>query len=282
MTQTLTSAQRALCTATLPLVARLGRTTARRNPTVSREDLEGVGHEALVVAALRYDPAIGPFEPYAIYFVRGEMLNHVRKTLRTRARERRAPVSLIVGHPLDERSPADKLQDALERTTEMDREEIVLEMRLRAAGVSAELDGHPPDSDSEDAQLLHVLSSLERRSTRWDTDVEGARAALSAALSLILRLLGRDSDPARSREHVLLSVIAETRLLAGQTADIGALLPEIVEPSFTSIGALSVDSFLSKKARKDLAAALNTLLAAPSFASGRGLRTDHAASTRAA
>ncbi len=137
-----------------------------------------------------------------------------------------------------------------------------------------------PGSDA--GELLHVLSSLERRSTRWDTDVEGARAALSAALSLILRLLGRDSDPARSREHVLLSVIAETRLLAGQTADIGALLPEIVEPSFTSIGALSVDSFLSKKARKDLAAALNTLLAAPSFASGRGLRTDHAASTRAA
>ena len=34
------------------------------------------------------------------------------------------------------------------------------------------------------------------------------RAALSAAISLVLRLLGRDPDPAKSREHVLLSLLA--------------------------------------------------------------------------
>lgn len=130
-----------------------------------------------------------------------------------------------------------------------------------------------PGSDA--GELLHVLSSLERRSSRWDTDVEGARAALSAAISLILRLLGRDPDPARSREHVLLSVLAERRLLAGESAEIGALLPEIIEPPIQSIGALAVDTFMSKKARKDLAAGLNTLLAAPSFASWRkGLTLD--------
>ncbi len=54
-------------------------------------------------------------------------------------------------------------------------------------------------------EMLHVLSSLERRSSRWDTDAESVRAALSAAVSLLLRLLGRDPDPAKSREHVLLS-----------------------------------------------------------------------------
>jgi hypothetical protein len=47
------------------------------------------------------------------------------------------------------------------------------------------------------------------RSSRWDTDREAARTALSAAISLVLRLLGRDPDPAKSREHVLLSVLAE-------------------------------------------------------------------------
>ncbi len=124
-----------------------------------------------------------------------------------------------------------------------------------------------PGADA--GELLHVLSSLERRSSRWDTDIDGARAALSAAISLILRLLGRDADPARSREHVLLSVLAEHRLKAGLTAEIGALLPEIVEPPFETIGALDVDSFMSKRARKDLAAALNAILASPSFASWR-------------
>jgi hypothetical protein len=34
-----------------------------------------------------------------------------------------------------------------------------------------------------------MLSSLERRSSRWDTDVEAARDALSAAVSQLLRAL---------------------------------------------------------------------------------------------
>jgi hypothetical protein len=118
-------------------------------------------------------------------------------------------------------------------------------------------------------ELLHVLSSLERRSERWDRDPEAARAALSAAISLLLRLLGRDPDPAKSREHVLLSVLAERRLRAGQTADLEALLADLASPPIDKIGALSIDAFLPKSERKALSAALNTLLASPSFASWR-------------
>jgi len=44
---------------------------------------------------------------------------------------------------------------------------------------------------------LHVLSSLERRSRRWEDDPETARESLSAAVSLLLRLLGRDADRER-------------------------------------------------------------------------------------
>jgi hypothetical protein len=128
---------------------------------------------------------------------------------------------------------------------------------------------------SSGGEMLHVLSSLERRSSRWDTDVESARAALSAAVSLLLRLLGRDPDPARSREHVLLSVLAEQRLLAGTPAELGALLHDLAAPPLTHVGALEIDAFMNKKQRKDLAAALNTLLASPTFASWRqGLTLD--------
>ena len=116
---------------------------------------------------------------------------------------------------------------------------------------------------------MHVLSSLERRSERWDADPESARAALSAAISLLLRLLGRDPDPAKSREHVLLSVLAERRLLAGQHADLGALLDDLADPPISEIGALELDQFLPKSERNKLAAALNTLLASPTFASWR-------------
>jgi hypothetical protein len=116
---------------------------------------------------------------------------------------------------------------------------------------------------------LHVLSALERRSSRWDTDPESARNALSAAVSLVLRLLGRDPDPAKSREHVLLSVLAERRLAAGQNADIGSLMQDLTSPPIAQIGALSVNSFLKKRERSNLAAALNNLLASPTFVSWR-------------
>jgi hypothetical protein len=116
---------------------------------------------------------------------------------------------------------------------------------------------------------LHVLSSLERRSERWDSDPDAARGALSAAVSLLLRLLGRDPDPAKSKEHVLLSVLAEARLLQHQPADLPSLLDDLNNPPMRKIGALDVDAFLPKAERRTLAAALNTLLASPTFASWR-------------
>ncbi len=119
------------------------------------------------------------------------------------------------------------------------------------------------------AEPVHLLSSLERRSSLWDSDEESARDSLASAVSLVLRLLGRDADPARSREHVLLSVLAERRLRAGQPADLPSLLADLDQPPLAQIGAMPVDRFVSKKDRDALAAALNALVASPSFESWR-------------
>lgn len=118
-------------------------------------------------------------------------------------------------------------------------------------------------------ESLHVLSSLERRSALWDEDPEAARQLTSAAVSLVLRLLGRDPDPAKSREHVLLSILAEARLASGRDADLGALLADLAAPPIENVGALSLDEFLPKAERRTLAAALNTLLASPTFTTWR-------------
>jgi hypothetical protein len=141
------------------------------------------------------------------------------------------------------------------------------EMSLRAFAESTSVRVITPGSSA--GESLHLLSSLERRSSRWDDDPESARAALSAAVSLVLRLVGRDPDPARSREHVLLSVLAEKRLVAGGTAELSALLHDLAEPPIEEIGALPIDAFLPKTERRALAAALNTLLAAPTFETWR-------------
>ncbi len=116
---------------------------------------------------------------------------------------------------------------------------------------------------------LHILSLLERRSSRWDADPEAARASLGAAVSLVLRLIGRDADPARSKDHVLLSLLAERRLRGGHAADLAALIADLVDPPIDVVGALPLDGFLAKSERRALAAALNTVLASPTFASWR-------------
>lgn len=141
------------------------------------------------------------------------------------------------------------------------------EARLAEYAAATHLRVITPGSTS--GECLHVLSSLELRSTRWDSDPESARAALSAAVSLLLRLLGRDPDPAKSKEHVLLSVLAERRLMAGQNAELGALMEDLQAPPVTQVGALPLDKFFKRSERLNLAATLNTLLASPTFATWR-------------
>lgn len=122
---------------------------------------------------------------------------------------------------------------------------------------------------SQAGEPLSVLSSLERRSPLWDTDLEVAREALSASISLLLRLMGRDPDPTRSRDHVLLSIFAERRLRAGQPADVAALLEDVRTPPIANVGAMAVNDFVPKRDRQALATGLNPLLASPTFESWR-------------
>ena len=118
-------------------------------------------------------------------------------------------------------------------------------------------------------ESLHLLSSLERRSARWDTDREGARHALDSAASLVLRLLGREADPARSRDHALLTALAAHRFDRGEDAHLADLIADVEEPPFERLGAMEVEAYLPRHERHELAARLNSLLASTSLASWR-------------
>jgi hypothetical protein len=72
---------------------------------------------------------------------------------------------------------------------------------------------------------------------------------LGASISLLLRLIGRDSDPVRSRDHVVLSVLAERRLREGNGAGVPALLEDVRTPPIAEIGAMSMNDFLPKRER---------------------------------
>ena len=139
--------------------------------------------------------------------------------------------------------------------------------QLRSYNASTHVRVLTPGSNA--GELVHLLSALERPSERWHVDREAAEQSLSAAISLLLRLVGRDADPARSREHVLLSVLAQRRLSSNQPADLGSLIHDLLEPPLAEVGALPIEGFVSSGQRGALAAALNALLVAPTFSSWR-------------
>lgn len=119
---------------------------------------------------------------------------------------------------------------------------------------------------SSAGEPVNLLSSLDCTPDRWNADVETARDRLCAALSMILRLIERDADPASSKDHVLLATIAEHQITRGQRCTLESLLRALEVPPVAMVGALAVDDFVSLDDRRALAASLNALLGSPSFA----------------
>ncbi|HKO92443.1 MAG TPA: hypothetical protein VJU61_14880, partial [Polyangiaceae bacterium] len=64
-------------------------------------------------------------------------------------------------------------------------------------------------------------------------------------------------------------MLAERRIERGESAELALLLEDVLHPPVERIGALEMNDFMGPKDRKAFAAALNTLLASPTFASWR-------------
>ena len=163
--------------------------------------------------------------------------------------------------PARNRERLTQLRSFRDRHSEHDARSIHLVLRRRALHRRERRTPSVPASRSSDARASP--------GSNWTSDPEGPRASLSAAVSLVLRLLDRDPDPVKSREHVLLSLLAERRHRAGAPSDLAALLEDVVAPPIERIGALAVERFFPRRRRVEFAASLNALLASPSFASWR-------------
>jgi DNA helicase HerA-like ATPase len=226
--------------------------------------MTGSGKTGLVTVTV--EEALRAGVPVLAIDVKGDLPN-LLLAFPSFAAEAMVPFVAAGMEPGDDRDPAARAAELAEERRQGLASWDVTETALAAFAASTHVRVITPGSTA--GEPLHLLSSLERRSARWDGDPESARAALSAAVSLVLRLVGREADPAKSREHVLLSVLAERRLLAGESAELSLLLHDLAEPPIQEIGALAIDAFLPKSERRALAAAVNTLLASPTFATWR-------------
>lgn len=111
--------------------------------------------------------------------------------------------------------------------------------------------------------VLHDLNIPEDISWSGNEDILLER--IKNTVSAILELIGRNPDPLKSNEHILLSQIIEYCWKENIKLDFSKLLALILEPPFSKIGAIDIDMFIPLKGRKQLAIDLNRIVASPSF-----------------
>jgi hypothetical protein len=112
---------------------------------------------------------------------------------------------------------------------------------------------------------ISIMASLKAPSIPWEDNRELLREKISSTVTAILGLVGIESDPMRSREHILLANIFEKAWSDDRDLDIAELIRQIQNPPFEKLGALEVDQFFPSDDRFELAMAVNSFLASPSF-----------------
>jgi len=112
---------------------------------------------------------------------------------------------------------------------------------------------------------VSVLQSFRAPAAELLDDSDMYRDRIQATATGLLSLLGIDTDPVSSREHILVSQLLDHAWREGRDLSVAALIAEIQDPPLKRIGVMDLDSFFPEKHRFALAMQLNNLLAAPGF-----------------
>lgn len=112
-----------------------------------------------------------------------------------------------------------------------------------------------PGSDHGDAiNIFHGLSKKDR---------------IQNSVSSILKMVGDSGDPIQNKMHAFLSQILAYMHKHKMPTELDNIVNLVMEPPFTSFGALELDLAIPRVSRAKLAAKLNTLFVAPSMTTWR-------------
>jgi hypothetical protein len=113
---------------------------------------------------------------------------------------------------------------------------------------------------------LSVLRSLAHPGATAMADATALREQIGSVVGALLALLGRDADPVKSRDYILLAQLVERSWTDGVSLDLPGLIQAIQKPGLARVGAFDLETFYPARDRLELAMAVNSLLASPGFA----------------
>lgn len=114
---------------------------------------------------------------------------------------------------------------------------------------------------------LSILKSFSAPPPDALDDRELFRDRVSGTATAVLSLLGIETEPMKSREHILLSTIFDAAWKDSRDLTIEDFVHQIQTPPVQRVGVLDLESFYPAKERFALAMSLNNLLASPGFES---------------
>ena len=122
---------------------------------------------------------------------------------------------------------------------------------------------YTPGSDA--GVPVNVLGSLDAPDEAIRKDSDALASVLQSTVASLLALLGLEADPLQSREFILVAQILKQAWLKGETLDMGGLVSRIIDPPFSKVGVLPLQSFYPPAERFKLASRFNNVLASPTF-----------------
>ncbi len=125
---------------------------------------------------------------------------------------------------------------------------------------------YTPGSDA--GLPVSILDAMQAPRGGWlPGDDEFHRERISGITTALLALVGRNVEPVRDREHVLISNIFEHAWRQGQDLTLEDVIIQVQKPPFAKLGVFDIDTFFPEKDRFKLAMELNNIIASPSFQS---------------
>ncbi|MBN1967403.1 MAG: DUF87 domain-containing protein [Anaerolineae bacterium] len=120
---------------------------------------------------------------------------------------------------------------------------------------------------SEAGLPVSILDAMQAPPEGWIGHEEAHRERISGMVTALLALIGKQVEPVKDKEHVLISNIFEYAWRQGQGLTLEDVIVQVQQPPFEKLGVFDVDTFFPEKDRFKLAMELNNIIAAPSFQS---------------
>lgn len=137
--------------------------------------------------------------------------------------------------------------------------------RVKWLKYAADYNIYTPGSDA--GLPISILDAMQAPPEGWIGHEESHRERISGIVTALLALIGKQVEPVKDREHVLISNIFENAWRQGLGLTLEDVIIQVQQPPFQKLGVFDVDTFFPEKDRFKLAMELNHIIAAPSFQS---------------